>query len=120
MPVLDSSSVAKIYENKNTVVTNPEDEGERGHERPPKEQKKQREPNTQDKQMEFIPSHFIGIPIQDPIIGHNYDDLVSKVTKQNYRGVEPWMFLKKPLLHITIMMVDLPDEETLTQAKAVL
>ena len=67
-----------------------------------------------------MPSHFIGIPIQNPIISRNYEELVEKITKQNLKGVEPWMFVKKPLLHLTFMMIDLPDSETLSQAKAAL
>ena len=55
--------------------------------------KREKEKKAKDDKIEFIPSHFIGIPVQDPIISRNYEELVEKISKQKYPGIEPWMFM---------------------------
>ena len=68
---------------------------------------------------EFVPSHFIGIPVQDPTIRANFDAFCQSI-KDAGLPVEDWMYLKTPMLHITITMIDLNTPEKLVAAQDVL
>ncbi|KPJ06475.1 Activating signal cointegrator 1 complex subunit 1 [Papilio machaon] len=69
--------------------------------------------------MKQTPTHFISIPLNDPIIMENFEKF-KQIVLQEVKGVDESLFIKSQKLHITIGVMCLMDNEERLQASKLL
>jgi uncharacterized protein YpiB (UPF0302 family) len=65
-------------------------------------------------------THFLSIPVHTEVLEQNYNALKTKVLDENFRNLGAKNFTAPSLLHLTVLMLDLKDENRFNQAKKVL
>ena len=65
-------------------------------------------------------THFLSIPVKDPLIIQNYTELQKDILAEKIKGVSQGVFTKAHQHHLTILMLDLSDPAKLELAKKTL
>ena len=110
VPVLNKGNRGKVIEKKGQQVA--EDKSQR--------QGGQNDKRSTENREEVNYTHFVSVPIKDPVIRRNFDNFKQTILKDKSLGVQMKQFTETPSLHLTILMLDLKDEARFNAAKTVL
>ena len=110
VPVL-SGAVGKVIEKQNKVAA--EDNSNRTG------AAKKNKKGGEQRDMGIDYTHFISVPVKDPIIRQNYENLQSSIMSKKL-GIQASQFTDAPTLHLTMLMLDLKDPVRFEAAKTVL
>lgn len=65
-------------------------------------------------------THFLSIPVVSPTLRQNIENLKEEILSKRIRGINPQSFCRIEDYHLTLLMLDLSDEENLENAKSLL